>query len=233
MRKKGKLSPIQVDERLLTLIEKHPSKEVAIAACAHLMSVPAIRNLLVNEFQIEPDGPSGLQEYLQVIIATRHVNPNAVSDIEAQRASCLLEHAIAGGSSRPLAQRLHDVLSLQPARVFPDLLLKDDITRLADGMCTDFANQLGDLRHKNQWMDAHAAFGSLFRASPISSTLQIVNSGTRHLLDGYVPTWGAWTAWRPHIPRLHAWQAYAAHAHSSLEDLIALEGPDFASTVGS
>ena len=233
MKKKGRLSQTQVDDRLLALIQKHQSKEIAIAACAHLMSVRTIRNLIVNDFKIEPDGTFGLQEYLHVIVATNHVNPGAVNDIEAQRAICLLENATAGGTSRPLAQRLHDVLSLPPAQVSSDLLLKDDINKLADAMCMEFIIHLERLKSKNQWMDAHAAVEWLFEASNSSSALQIVNCGRRHFLDEYLPIRGAWTAWRPHITRLCAWQMYAAYADSSLEDLLALEGPDFLSTVGS
>ena len=233
MKKKGRLSQIQVDERLLALILKHPSKEIAIAACAHLMSVRTIRSLLVNDFKIEPDGAFGLQEYLHIIVATNHVSPGAVNDIEAQWAICLLENEGAGGSSRPLAQRLHDVLSLLPAQVSSDLLLKDDMKRLADAMCMDFANQLESLRRKNQWMDAHAAAEWLLRVSTSSSAIHIANGGTRNFPDDYLSTWGAWTAWQPRIPRLRAWQVYAAYADSSLEDLLALEGPDFLSTVGS
>lgn len=230
MKKKGKLSQTQIDERLLALIQKHPSKDVAIAACAHVISARSIRNLLVNDHGVEHDSAFGLQDYLQVIVATNHVNSGAVSDIESQWARCLLEHAVAGGSSRTLAQQLHDVLSLLPAQVSPDLLLQDDISRLATSVCMDFSKQLEDLRHKHQWMDAHTAVGWLSTVTTSNSTLQ---TGTRNLLDNHFPTWGAWAAWRPNIPRLSARKNNVTFAQSSLGDLLALEGPDFASIVGS
>lgn len=219
MKKKGKLSQTQIDERLLALIQKHPSKEVAIAACAHVISTRSIRNLLVNDHRVELDSTFELQDYLQVIVATNHVNAGAVSDIESQWARCLLEHAAAGGPSRTLAQQLHDVLSLLPARVSPDLLLQDDISRLATSVCTDFAKQLENLRHKNQWMDAHTAVGWLSTVTTSNSTLQ---TGTRNLLDNHFPTWGAWAAWRPNIPRLRARKNNVTFAEPSLGEILCI-----------
>lgn len=233
LKKKGRLSTTEVDERLLALIEKHTSKEVAIAACAREISACTIRNLLVNDLKVERGCAFRFQEYLQIIVATNHVNPAAVSEIEVQWASCLLEHAAADGSSRSLAQQLHEVLSLLPSRVAPDLLLQDDICRLAVSVCTDFAKQLELLRHRNQWMDAHAAVEWLSTASTGSETLHDVSPRTRTLLGYYLPRWGAWTAWRPHISRLRTWKDYAPRAYAFLGDLLALEGPDFASAEGS
>ncbi len=229
LKKKGKLSQIQVDERLITLIQKHPSKEVAVAACADRVSMRTIRNWLVNDVKVD-NGTLGFQEYLQVIVATNHENSAAVSEIEAQWANCLLEHAAAGGS---LAQQLHDVLFLVPDRVAPDLLLYEDINRLADNVCTEFAKQLQDLRDKARWMDAHAALGWLSTTSISSNMLQTMNARTKKLSDRHPQRWEAWTAWRPHIPRLLAWENFNICTQSSLEDLLALEGPDFASILGS
>lgn len=233
MKRKGKLSQIQVDAHLVALIQNHPSKEVAIAACADRISARIVKNLLVNDFKVEPDGALGIQEYLQGIVATVHVNPGAVSEIEAQRAKCLLEHAAAGGSSRTLAQQLYDVLSLLPVRVAPDLLLRADIQRLAESVCTEFAKQLQDLRGTNQWTEAHVAIGWLSPASTGSNTLQTMHAETRVFLDNHLPNWEAWAAWRPSIPRLRAWKWFATCTLSSLKDLLALEGPDFASVIGS
>ena len=39
LKKKGRLSQTQIDERLLALVKIHPSKEVAIAACAQSLGV--------------------------------------------------------------------------------------------------------------------------------------------------------------------------------------------------
>ena len=233
LKKKGKLSQIQIDERLLALIQNHPSKEVAIAASAHILSTPTIRDLLVNGFRVESDGALGIEEYLQVIIAAGHVNPTAVLEIEVKWARCLLEHASAGGSLPTLAQQLRDVLSLQPTWTVPDLLLQDHIKGLAVSLCKKFSTQIQGLGRRSQWMDAHVVLGWLSTASTSSNTDKTMDAVTRNLLDTNVPRWRAWAVWRPHIPRLLACKDLTTCAHSSLEDLLALEGPDFASAIGS
>jgi len=232
LKKKGKSSQIQIDERLIALIQSHPSKEVAIAACAHSISVRAIRDLLANGLHVKPDGDFGLPEYFQVIVATNHVNPGAVSDIEAQWARCLVEHAAAGGFPHTLGRQLENMLPLLSAPVAPGQLLRADITDLANDVCRDFATQLEHLRRDHQWTDAHAAIGWLSTDS-MSNMLQIPNTGARPLLDFYLPKWGAWAAWRPNVTRIRAWKVYAILAPSSLQDLFALEGPDYGSAEGS
>ena len=231
--KKRKLSGIQVEERLLALIQNHPSKEVAIAACASRISSRTIKDLLVKDFMAEPGGALESQEKLQVIVATNHENPDAVSETDAQWAKCLLKHAAPGGCSRTLAQQLQDVLSLLPTRLSPDLLLHGKIKRLADSVCTRFAHHLQELRSRSQWLDAHHAVGWLSTVSTSSKTSPMMSINTTNLLDDHLPKWGAWAAWRPDIPRLRAWMNLTSGVHLSLKDLLALEGPDFVSMTGS
>lgn len=232
MKKKGYLTQTQTETRLLSLINNHSSKEVAIAACGHHISTGALRNLIANDLQASSNNTSGRHEYLQAIVAANHVNPEAVSEIEAQSARCLSEHVAPGGSSRSLSQQLQEMLPLLAARVAPGLLLQPDINILASDVCKDFATQLEELRHGSQLMDAHAAARWLSTVSS-NSTLRSSNPGPGLLLDAHLPTWGAWAAWRPHIARLRAWSDYALRAPSSMGDMFALEGPDFVSIAGS
>ncbi|KAF7507279.1 hypothetical protein GJ744_010713 [Endocarpon pusillum] len=232
LKKKGFLPQCQTDERLLDLIRNHSSKEVAIAACAQHISTPALRNLVVNELKVEPNGAFGLHEYSQAIVASNHANPEAVSDIEAQWARCLSENAAHGSSSRTLGQQLQDMLPLLPDQVASGLLLQTEINSLACRVCMGFAEQLEVLSSRNRWEDAHVAAEWLSTISS-SGLLLIPNPGARQLLDSQLPTWGAWAAWQPSVARLHAWNDYAVRAPSPLKDLLALEGPDFASMIGS
>ncbi len=232
MKKKGYLSQIKTDERLLGLIRNHSSKEVAIAACAHHITTQALRNLVVNDLKVEFTGAFGLDQYLQAIVATNHANPEAVSEIEARRARCLSENTAHGSSSRNLGQQLRDMLSLLPDQAASGLLLQTEINTLAYDTCLDFATQLEVLRNGNQWEDAYVAAAWLSKVLP-NNMLRISNPGASLLLDTHLPRWGAWAAWRPDVARLHAWNNYAVRAPSSLGDLLALEGPDFASMVGS
>ncbi len=226
LKKKGRLSCDQVDEHLLALIKKHPSKEVAIAACAHDISVQTIKHLLVNDFKAGPDGAIRPQEYLQVIVAANHVNPGAVSEVEAQWARFLLDYSARGESSRTLVQWLRTLLPLLPALPAQNLLLQNEINGLACTVCMGAAKQLEDLRNNSQWLEAVNSIGWLATASFTS------NSPQKHLLDEFLPAWRVWAAWRPHIPRLRTWKIHALGSHSSLGDLLALEGPDFVSVEG-
>lgn len=233
IKRKGRMSSVQVEERLLALIQNHPSKEIAIAACASRISSRTMKDLLIKDFITDPSGALEGQETLQIIIATNHENPGAVSEIEAQWANCLLEHAAPSGSSSISAQQLYNVLSLLRTRMSPDLLLHENIKRLADSVCARFANSLHEFRCRSQWLDAHRAVGWL-STDPISSkTSSMMSVNTTNLLDDHLPGWGAWAAWRPDIPRLRTWMQLTNGVQFSLKDLLALEGPDFVSMTGS
>ena len=232
IKSKGKMSSVRVEERLLALIQNHPSKEVAIAACASRISSRTMKDLLVKDFITDPSGALEGQETLQIIIATNHENPGAVSEIEAKWANCLLERAAPSGSSRPLAQQVHDVLSLLPTWISPDLLLHENIKRLADSVCTRFAHNLHELRCRSQWLDAYRAVEWLSTDPTISKTSPTMRVNTTNLLDDHLPGLGAWAAWRPDIPRLRNWMQLTDGVQISLRDLLALEGPDFVSMTG-
>ena len=233
IKRKGKMSSVRVEERLLALIQNHPSKEVAIAACASRISPRMMKDLLVKDFITDPSGALEGQETFQIIIATNHENPVAVSEIEAQRANCLLEHAAPSGSSRTLAQQLQDVLSLLPTSISPDLLLHEHIKRLADSVCERFADNLRQLRCSSLWLDAHRAVEWLSTNPTSSKTSPMMSVNTTGLLDDHLPGWGAWAAWRPNIPRLRTWMQLINGVQIPLKDLLALEGPDFVSMKGS
>ena len=231
MKKKKKLSQSEIDECLLTLIHNHPSKEVAIAACAQSISTPAIRDLLANLFKSEPKGTSAFHENLQLVPLTRHVNPQAVSDTEAAWTHCLWEHTLACNSSISSSQQLHHILPMLLAQVDPSLLFQAEINDLAMEVCLSFTDQLESLKHKAKWMDAHGVAGWLSTV-PSSQKLNGPNAGAKLLLDKHLPTWGAWAAWRPQPSRIRAWQHFSILV-PSLQDLFALEGPDFANGIGS
>ena len=236
LQKKGKLSAEQVDQYLLALIKKYPCKEVAIAACAEKLSSHSIRNLLRNDLRVEVDlegaGPVQVQEvqgYFKTIIAANHVNAEAVSDFEAHLARYLLHYSTATTTEpeRAPAQWVCKVLHLLHAPSAPDILLQDEIHRLASTLCSGFATQLKDLRHENKWSEAKESVGWL------TTAFITANPSRNLLLDTLLPAWRAWAAWRPHIPRLRNWKSHALCSYASLHDLLALEEPDFVSVEGS
>ena len=228
LKKKGTLLQAQIDARLLALVREDPSKDTALAACLPYVSTPAMRSFLGSELRLKPNSPLGPHEYLQLIKAIHCVNADVVNDLEEKWACCLMEHAKAGGS---LGQQLHNMLDLLPARLTPGLLLQADIINLACQICGDFAMQLETLCKDGHWMNAHHQAEWLSTAST-RHILQASRSGAKKLLDAHLPSWRVWAAWRPEHARLRAWNDYANRA-PFLEDLFALEGPDFASMVGS
>lgn len=229
LQKKGKLSADQVDEYLLALIKKHPSKEVAIAACAQRLSLHSIRNLLRNDLRADPEGagPLQVQGYFKTIIAANHVSAEAVSDIEAHLARYLLKYSTASQPERAPAQWFCKVLPLLRPTPAPDILLQDEIHGLASALCSGVATQLKDLRHENKWLEAKEPVGWLTTAFITG------NSSGKLLRDTLLPAWRAWAAWRPDTPRLRRWKSHALCSYPSLRDLLALEGPDFVSGEGS
>lgn len=234
LKKKASLSQTQIDERLLALIENEPSKFVAVAACAHRVSVTVLRELITNRLKVESDikVENGIgsepQDYLHVILATRHVNSEAINQIEERRARWLLEYYAYGGSGRTLGQQLQTVLPLMGYRVYPEVILQSDISRIAYEVCRDFAVQLDSLRQENQWRDAHQAVAWLSTLAD-GSILHFHNPQASHILENHLKTWKAWAAWRPQTSRIAIWGGYALRAPASLGDIIALEGPDFVS----
>ena len=231
VKKKGSISQAQMDERLLTLIWNHPSKDIAIAASAHYISAQAIRNLLADDRGKKQSNGLVSQEYLQVVLAINHVNDEAVSELEARWARCLLKHAQTHGPSRSLGEQLMSLLPLLPTCVSLGLSIQVDIIELASKLCRDFTMQLETLSNEKQWLSARTLVGWL-SASTTRTLLQNPDSGARRLLDAHLPKWRAWAAWRPVDYRLWAWNGHAIRTLSFPEDLLALEGPDFASVVG-
>ena len=229
LQRKGNLSADQVDQYLLALIKKHPSKQAAVAACAQALSLHSIRNLLRNDLRVDLEGTDALQVqgYFETIIIANHVNAKAVSHDEAKSARCLLQYSIASEPERAPALWLYSVLPLLRAAPAPDLLLQDEIHRIASALCSGVATQLKDLRRENKWLEAKESIRWLTAAFITS------NSPQELLLDTLLPAWRAWAAWRPHVPRLRNWKSHGLRSYPSLRDLLALEGPDFVSGEGS
>src|SRR5216117_1633169 len=90
LKKKGKLTLGERDTRLITLVRGHPTKDVAIIACAHALSPWAVRDLLHRELQVDPHSCLGALQYLHAIVAANHANPDAVMGVEAQCAQTLI-----------------------------------------------------------------------------------------------------------------------------------------------
>jgi hypothetical protein len=74
-KKKGNLTQDEIEARLVALMQKHASKDVAIAACGHRLSPETLRALLTRDVNIDPGNVYGLRSYLQAIVAANHGMP--------------------------------------------------------------------------------------------------------------------------------------------------------------
>lgn len=229
LKKKGKLTPEQLDERLLVLIEKHTAKEVAIAACAHAISSQNVRRLLTVDLYVDPGIYFGLASYLQAIVAAHHVKPEAASQSEASWAGELIAQSVSTVSEQTLGEQLWRILTHFTNGVTADSLLRNHITTLARTVCQDFAALLETLRLENRWIDAHEAAGWLSAISAKSLNPSNAFFGPVQLLDSHFSTWRAWVAWRPNLKRLRYLEEAAINRRDPLRDLLALDGPDFTS----
>jgi hypothetical protein len=229
VKKNGKLTIEQLADRLSALIERHAAKEIAIAACAHAIPSRTVRELLSAKLYVGPDNYFGLASYLQAIVAANRVRPEAASQSEASWAGELIAQLGGTTSEETLGEQLWRIVSHLKIGVTADSLVCNHIITLTGTVCRDFAALLVTLRTDNRWVDAHRVAGWL-SAIPAGS-LDRPNGvlGPIQLLDSHLPTWRAWRAWQPNLKRLQFLEEAAINRRGLLHDLLALDGPDFAS----
>ena len=229
LERRGSLTQEQIDEHLKDLIKTHTEIEVAFAACANAMSAPSVRRFLTEGLSIGHNSyfGSGLVPYLQALVAAHHVKPEAASRAESEWASELIENSISSYSDESLGKRFRKIISLLMNGMSADFVLRDHAIALACDVCQTFALHLETLKAENRWVDAFVAVEWLPRPSAAFIDLSVGSFGPVQLLDSCLPTWRAWTAWRPNINRLHFLKGAAINQNSSLRDLLAIDGPDF------
>ncbi|MCJ1386186.1 hypothetical protein MMC17_009312 [Xylographa soralifera] len=227
LKTKGQLGLPERDRRLVALFLEHGAKDIAMAACGHAMSPPTISRLLADNLNVDTHNCYGLSllSLLQVVVIANHVNPNAVSEIEAHCARILIPFSesdtMATGGS------LEAVFQLLIVGVPRRSLLFPHFETLARKIFTDFGTRLGMLSCNNQWSQAHTLTVQLWTSPEGFLELDPDNLQPKELLDGVLPNWRAWAKWKPMVNRLHLWEELGDRDRKALQDLLALEGPDF------
>lgn len=90
--KRKKETAGQTEARLIQFIKfSGDIIDIAIAACGYKLAWHALKDLLSGELNVGADYEVPLSTYLQAIVAENHVNPFAVSGVEAQRATALID----------------------------------------------------------------------------------------------------------------------------------------------
>ena len=228
VKNKKNLNPYKLDQRLLGLVRDHGRKEVAIAACTHVLSPHSVK-ILIGELDSGVEAQSSLDPLLQSVVAASHVNSGVVSQTDAIWAEELLHFSTVVHSQESLAQHLPIVVDRLLSHSSRTSLLHDHVVAHARKLCSAFAAKLEALRASNQsilpacadtvkWLvDIHAR---------LEDTIETLFE-PRELLDGCLPQWRVWARWRPSIERLERWQHIPISRRASLLEFMALEGPDF------
>jgi hypothetical protein len=227
--KKGTLTTPSRDKRLAALIQGHDDKVIAVAACGSFMSPQAVRDLLSRVLNIEHGVFHALSSYALAVVAANHVNPEAVTEFEANEARRLIPFYTPPDINRagPL---LNVLVTLLTEGVPTHSLLYEHINTLTRQPHTQFGVRLNQLRLDSQWLQAHREASWLSHNYSESSP---ENSEAERLLDSALPTWRTWASWRPKLNRLHRWHGFTEQQRLVLRDLLALEGPDFTGTAKS
>lgn len=225
LRKKKKLTPEQLEARLVDFIKEHADRmDIAIAACGHKLRPNTLKGLLVSHLNIGLGKVLSLSIYLQAIVAANRVNPLSVSDAEAQRAHSMLSVSTIGATSP--GNYLHELFKVIMEGIPPTFLLYTHIQALALESCMEFAKQLQTLRDEGRLQRAYTAAAWLSEISQATSQLAPDYLHPEQLLDDAFPMWKYWARWKPNQARLLRWDRFTNEERVSLRDLLILEGPD-------
>lgn len=224
-RKKKNLTPEQIEQRLVQFITRNADRiDIAIAACGHKMNHRTLRGLLLTEFNVGPGKNLSMTCYLQAVIAANRVNPQSVTDHEAQGAQSLIAAAVLGSVS--VSRYLLELIEILIAGVPLEFLLYTHIHALAHKACLDYVGQLQGLINVGQLQRAYSASSWLSSLAQRNFKIAPENFGAEQLLDSAFPTWKSWAAWKPNQKRLLHWEQFTSTERVALKDLLALEGPD-------
>lgn len=220
-----------IDEFLVDLIEKCSLKDVALAACADLLSIHTIEGLL-DKFRPALGSIPGLQFYIQILVAINHHKTQIVNDDEAKRARMVL--------SLPLhnpVTLLRPLVSLIRRGVPRNSHLVDHLDALARQSCSILSTRMETFKASADWLTAYEAALWIHDDLKDFSDHPNVRPNDVSLIDilyETFPTWSSWAAWEPNIRTL---QLFALHLKTRsrdkilIKDLLALDGPDF--TIGN
>lgn len=210
------------DERLIKLIQKSDSKQIALAACTHLLSPQAVRTLIVRDFsQLHP------QLYLQLILVAHHGTPNAVEQLDSQRAKILLglnqaSNGILGNPDGLFLKALFDLIKTGVAKT--SLLYSILYTQALSAIPT-VAAALVQHRIKHQWNQAWIMISWISDVSTNEVHLLGECLDPIELLDRNFRAWRMWAAWRP-VESQFSPDICNEDQRTKLHEYLDLEGPD-------
>lgn len=223
--KKGRMKADERDRRLKSLIMEYPPpKELLIAACAHVMSTEALREIIIGECRVDHAPPhEGLRAYLVTIAGAHYANPEAIKADEEQLAQALIvllppeKHTAIG---QHLNVALTRFFSLSTRGEPSEFYTQDFVELFLRNACINFSERLDVMRSNRQWKLAHEESSWLSEVPGESPTIG-------HLLSRTFSLWRVWAMWRPNMQRLARWEHFTSDQRRELWDVLGLEGPDF------
>ncbi|KAF2838190.1 hypothetical protein M501DRAFT_1017212 [Patellaria atrata CBS 101060] len=215
-RKKETSSSEKRDAKLLKLMLKHGNREVALAACAHLVSPETLLTFIKGNIHMSPyQAPA----YVRLIAVASYTNPLAVDQMELSRARSL--------NKVLSAPSLWDILPLLETEVVASSLLHPQIVFYVQRIFSTFALELETLVSKGQWYDVHNINSNWLRIvyqNQINNYASTLRADV--LLNIALPSWKKYSEWKPNVQRLHNWTKFSADQRALFKDVLALEGPD-------
>lgn len=106
-------------------------------------------------------------------------------------------------------------------------LLRSKVYSLARSFSVNLAEKLQSLKVEGRWLKAHKEAECLSMLLDQSLEPSPGHAEAIQVFEDGFPRWRAWAEWRPDIRRLKTQAELTAKQRCSLQDLLALDGPDF------
>jgi hypothetical protein len=237
-KQKGISIPEGLDLFLISFIQKHAAKDIAVAAVAHALSTEATLSLLNGVLRLQPGSFEGLQQFFQIMVAINHVNPAVINDVEANRARALLPvvyliepHSLRKSSPPRLSDPSKALLSLSTlfSQGVPiDSILSPHIQALTELASSSLSEQVDEFRSFSRWWLASLATSWLSKLLESSTWPQEGYLSLNQILESTFPTWRSWASWKSDEQVLSAFKKKMDDAdREALKKILALEGPCF------
>ncbi|KAH7330471.1 hypothetical protein BKA65DRAFT_59288 [Rhexocercosporidium sp. MPI-PUGE-AT-0058] len=221
LRRKGRnITAAALDAHLSVLVRAHPEKNVALIACAHVLSRDVIRDLLQNELQVQLKDQHDVARYMQTILAVTHANPRAIDQEEVQCVDALLHLCTPELSS--IGRHILTLATTLTMGVQRNVVFSPVVSAIPLSACRLLAQELDTLKTGCDWSRAYTASAWMAGIPGASPT-------TENFLNCSFPDWQTWALWRPDTNRLVLWRQLDLEQRKHLGFVLVLEGPDFLS----
>ncbi|KAH8589648.1 hypothetical protein B0O99DRAFT_636606 [Bisporella sp. PMI_857] len=160
--KKKRLGKDEVERRLVEYVQlsaENDRADIAIAACGHKLSRASLRRLLTGDlFVTQPGNVINILPFLIAIVTANRVNPDAIDNLEAEKAkaiyaAAMMPHGLEGYWGRYVHELMKILIDGLPMHllVYPYIM-----TRIRQ-TCTSLALHLQQLRDEGQFLRAYSS----------------------------------------------------------------------------